>query len=185
MATAAIVKRTARKSARDISWTTLRIRRKVEPQIAVMATSSSVATRRERAAATGDGSHTTVKVMVEPFGAWVPPSTDWSLTVPNIPPNTRSTFTLKPRPSRIDLADLSCCPMTLGTETSSGPLETTRVTRPPWKRVPVAGDWLITEPLGTVLLQAWWVWSTLSLAWVSAARAWLTGRPVQSASWIG
>jgi transposase len=85
------LKRTARKSAGDISWTMLRMRKKVEPQIAVMATSSSVATLRERAELTGDGSQTTVRVMVDPFGAWVPPSTDWSLTVPNIPPNTRST----------------------------------------------------------------------------------------------
>jgi hypothetical protein len=90
LATAAIVKRTARKSDGDISWTMLRMRKNVEPQIAVMVPSSSVATHRERAALTAEGSQTTVSVMVDPFGAWVPPSTDWSLTVPNIPPNTRS-----------------------------------------------------------------------------------------------
>ena len=44
MATAAIEKRTARKSVGDSSRTTSRIRKNVEPQTAVVATSSTVAT---------------------------------------------------------------------------------------------------------------------------------------------
>jgi len=111
-ATAAMVKRTARKSAGDICRTTLRIRKKVEPQIAVRPTRSSVATWRERAAVTSDGPQITVSVMVEPWGALVPASTDWSLTVPKNPPNARSIFTVKPSCSSIALAVRSCWPMT-------------------------------------------------------------------------
>src|SRR5664280_531785 len=185
MAIAAIVNRTARKSAGAITWTTSRMRKNVEPQIAVMAISRSVARLRERTAVTGAGSQTTVNVMVEPFGASVPPSTDWSLTVPKNPPNARSTFTLKPRACRIAVAGCSCWPMTLGTATISGPLDTSRVTRSPWNRVPVGGDWLITDPLGTVALKSRLVLSTLRLAWVSAATACATGWPVQSAIRIG
>src|SRR5665647_1235833 len=53
IAAAAIVKRTARKSVGGSTRTTSRIRKNVEPHTAVMPTSRSVASRRERAAANG------------------------------------------------------------------------------------------------------------------------------------
>src|SRR5450756_602450 len=55
IAAAAIVKRTARKSVGGSTRTTSRIRKNVEPQIAVAPTSSSVATCRERAVVNGVG----------------------------------------------------------------------------------------------------------------------------------
>src|SRR6267142_1346828 len=53
------------------------------------------------------------------------------------------------------VAAASVNPTTFGTATCGGPLETTRVTALPCVTcVPAVGDWLITDPAGTVVLEA-------------------------------
>src|SRR5262249_56106788 len=70
-------------------------------------------------------------------------------------------------------------PTTLGTVTCGGPLDTTRFTALPVTAcAPLAGDWLITDPFGTVVLEAVVTMPTMSpafvIAVVAAACAWPT-----------
>ena len=55
----------------------------------------------------------------------------------------------RPAFSRASWASVACFPMKLGTSTSFGPSEMVSVTAPPLVRLPEAGSWATTEPLGT------------------------------------
>ena len=94
----------------------------------------------------------------EPGDTEVPETGFWLITEPEgtvlleacvIEP-TRS-----PAPVIEDEAAACVRPTTFGTVTCAGPVETTRLTEDPGDTdVPEVGFWLITEPAGTVLLEA-------------------------------
>src|SRR3954471_14046899 len=76
------------------------------------------------------------------------------------------------------LAAVCVRPTTLGTATCGRPLETTRLNAPAVLTcVPPVGDWLITEPAGTVVLVAVVIVPTVSEAPVIAVLAAVCVRP--------
>src|SRR3954462_14882591 len=110
-----------------------------------------------------------------------PASGDWLITEPAgtvvlvavvTPP------TVRPTPVIAVLAAVCVRPTTLGTATCGRPLETTSATAlPVLTCAPASGDWLITEPAGTVVLVAVVTPPTVRPAPVIAVRAAVCGRP--------
>src|SRR3954471_3402765 len=86
--------------------------------------------------------------------------------------------TVSDAPVTAVLAAVCVRPTTLGTATCARPLKTTRLTAlPVLACVPAAGDWLITDPAGTVVLVAVGIVPTVSDAPVIAVLAAVCVRP--------
>src|SRR5262245_55938554 len=75
-------------------------------------------------------------------------------------------------PAIADVAAAVVRPTTFGTATCGGPLDTVRLTELPWATcVPAVGDCLITDPAGTVVLDAVVTVPTVRFAFVIAVVA--------------
>src|SRR5918911_1156342 len=87
------------------------------------------------------------------------------------------------RPAEVIALSAAACvsPTTFGTATCGGPDETTSATAVPMTTsVPAAGFWLITDPAGTVVLDAVVIAPTVSCALVIALVAAACTRPTTS-----
>src|SRR6185503_7215214 len=129
----------------------------------------------------GCGPDETTRPTALPAVTCVPASGVWLMTVPAgtvaldvvvTPPTTR--------PAAVIAAVAAVCVVftTFGTTTSAGPDETTSATPLPLATcVPAAGFWLMTDPAGTVELEACVIAPTVSPALVIAADAAVCVRP--------
>src|SRR6476469_6578647 len=95
---------------------------------------------------------TTYKVMVEPFGAWLPALGLVYATKPTPRKLIATARTRVLKPASVITFWAAWTPMsrTFGTVTGTGPRERTMVIVSPLAPPPDLGSWLITESVGTV-----------------------------------
>src|SRR4029077_10769580 len=142
--------------------------------------------------ATCGGPDDTTSVTTLPALTRVPATGDWLITEPagtvvlgavELPsPSDR------PAPASALVAAASVSPTTLGTVTCGIPVDTTRATAlPTFTCVPATGVWLITDPDGTVVLEAVLIVPTVRFAPVMADVAAACVRPTTfgTGAWAG
>src|SRR5215813_13604697 len=131
--------------------------------------------------ATCGGPDETTRFTELPVATCVPDTGDWLITRPAATVVLDCCVTVPTtRPAFVIAVDAAVCvrPTTLGTATCGGPDETTRFTELPTVTcVAAVGDWLITEPAGTVVLDCCVTVPTTRPALVIAVDAAVCVRP--------
>src|SRR5262249_2687638 len=125
--------------------------------------------------ATCAGPDDTTRFTALPTVTWVPETGDWLITEPAGTVVLDCCVTVPTtRPAFVIAVGAAVCvrPTTFGTATCAGPDDTTRFTALPTVTcVPETGDWLMTEPAGTVVLDCCVTVPTTRFAFVIAVVA--------------
>ena len=133
---------------------------------------------------TGAGSEDTTRSTAEPGATEAPAAGFWRMTVPLGTVELACWVTdptISPAWVMALVAALWVRPTTLGTVTGAGSEDTTRSTAEPGAtEAPAAGFWLMTVPLGAVVLACWITDPTVSPAATMALAAALWVRPTTS-----